>query len=283
MFSNWLRGSRRSLRCDPRPVYLCLFAVLIVLFMPGTGQAEVSVAPRLVELTSKHRSTTLHVINTGDEKQTYRITLRNYAMDGKGQLAPSEMAQGEDRFADKLIRYSPRQVTLNPGEMQMVRVMFRRSTDLQPGEYRSHLMFSRLPKAQSANSEAVSDESKLAIKIDAIFGITIPVIIYHGDLSASAELTDLDLIEMEKGDPALSLQIKRDGNRSLRGNLSASVNGEEVARINNLTVYMSTPSRHVVLPLALKETHKGQTLVIEYRKNNNDGGALMTSSEKIIK
>ena len=53
---------------------------------------------------------------------------------------------------ENYIRYSPRQVRLNPNEKQTIRLMMRRSNSMKEGEYRSHLMFSPIPDPDSTES-----------------------------------------------------------------------------------------------------------------------------------
>ena len=43
--------------------------------------------------------------------------------------------------AADLVRYSPRQVELAPGEVQTVRIQIRKPEGLKDGEYHSHLVF----------------------------------------------------------------------------------------------------------------------------------------------
>ena len=52
----------------------------------------------------------------------------------------TEAAPGE-HFADGMLSWSPRQITLQPGTAQVVRLMVRKPEGLAEGEYRSHLDF----------------------------------------------------------------------------------------------------------------------------------------------
>ena len=92
-----------------------------------------------------------------------------------------------------LIRYSPRQVTLEPRVAQTVRVQLRLPADLPPGEYRSHLLFRAVPSAEAA-PPTTSPAAELSIQLTAIYGISIPVIVRHGETSVTTTLSELDLV-----------------------------------------------------------------------------------------
>ena len=177
-------------------------------------------------------------------------------MEADGNLVPTEQPAAEEGFAGELIRYAPRQITLDPGVTQTVRVMFRRRPGMKEGEYRSHLLFQQVPEA-TALSGGEAGGSGLSLQIQAIFGVSIPVLVRHGELQASGRLTDAKAVRLQDGRQGLSLKVERAGNKSLRGNLIAKLGEREVGRINNLAVYLSTPSRSVVMALA---TEPGESL-----------------------
>jgi P pilus assembly chaperone PapD len=266
-------------------VFLCLIVICLTsVLCPQKAESAggLRVAPTLVELDNRQKTQTLHVINGGSETHTYRISLVNYRMDENGGMHETDKPFGQDLFADKLIRFSPRQVTLEPGESQTVRVLYRRSANMAKGEYRSHLLFRQLPKSKPLSSDQ-GDTSKLKINISAIFGISIPVIIRHGELSAKGEITDLALGMSKDGQPELSMHINRSGNRTLRGNLVVTADNEPVGRINNLAVYLSTPYRRIVLPLTFSESLIGKKIVVEYSEVKKEGGHEIAQYETVFR
>ena len=107
-------------------------------------------------------------------------------MTENGSLEEADEAKPGEQFADKLIRYSPRQITLEPGRTQTVRLLVRKPRDLAPGEYRSHLLFQSVPPADfgtSVEAEGV-EEGTISVQMIPTFAISIPIIIRHGDVSA---------------------------------------------------------------------------------------------------
>lgn len=237
------------------------------------------VTPQLVELDSKTRSQVLTLANRGNEAETYRISIVNYRMDDKGELHLVDTPPEGESFAAALFRYAPRQVTLEPGQPQTVRILYRRPAQLGEGEYRSHLLFQQVPKA-TADSATAAAGGGLSLQIQTVFGITIPVIVRHGALQSASALSELRAVELGGGTPGVALRIARSGNQSLRGDLVATHGGAEVGRLNNVAVYLSTPHRDVVLPLEASALPRGGgELRIEYRERPGKGGAVLAEGQ----
>lgn len=241
------------------------------------------ISPQLVELDNRQRSKVLTLANRGDETQTYRISVINYRMDPDGSLHPVDTPSLGEGFASGLFRYAPRQITLEPGKPQTVRILYRRPANLGEGEYRSHLLFQQVPKAKPATAEPLTGAG-LSIRIDPIFGLTVPVIVRHGKLESDGELTDLNMTEVNGG-AGISLRIARSGSKSLRGDLVASVDGQKIGRLNNVAVYLSTPYREIILPLTPEDTPlvAGRKVVVEYRPRGDDTSPAIASGSVVLR
>ncbi|USG59745.1 DUF916 domain-containing protein [Sneathiella marina] len=270
----------------PWPALQWGVALFLAVSAPYSAEAagELMVVPTLVELDNRERSQSLRIINGSTETQTYRISLGNDRMNENGEITESLEATGEDKFASEMLRYSPRQVTLKPGEVQMVRISFRRSANLAKGEYRSRLYFRVLPKSQPIASKSAksAENSEFSVNISTQFGLSVPVFVHQGKLTATGEITNLELTEINEGEPGISLQIERFGDRSLRGDLVVKADGVVVAQANNVAVYPSVPYRRVQLALPTDESLKGKNVVVEYHKTKEDGGSLIASSETVF-
>lgn len=267
--------------CAPRRLPQAItFAFAVILAAsslpaaPARAAGGLVVTPQLVELDSRNRSQVLTLANRGDQTETYRISIVNYRMDEEGNLHPTEQPAEGEGFAGALFRYAPRQITLEPGRPQTVRILYRRPANLQEGEYRSHLLFQQVPSAEPTAAEG-SDGSGLSIQIRTIFGITVPVIIRHGTLQAEGDFKQLESVRLDDGSPAIKLRIARSGGKSLRGDIVARVGDEEVGRLNNVAVYLSTPHRDVFLPLDPESLARvsGREVMVEYRERQESGGA----------
>lgn len=268
---------------------LLFFGVSSEVFGPSSAQAQgagdLVVAPTRVVLEGRTRSEQLALVNKGSVSATYRITLINMRMGVDGSMIEiSEPAEGE-AFANRLVRYSPRQVTLAPGASQAVRLIARKPKNLAPGEYRSHMMFRSVPQVQTQSIENAANEGSSATLIP-VFGIAIPVIIRHGELDYAVELSDTSLISPAKeGDlPRLKFDLNRTGNRSAFGDLTASVmsGGDEVVlgQIRRLAVYTPNASRTVEMVLRVPKGVKlaGNNLKLTYKTIPDEGARLLSET-----
>ena len=257
------------------------FALPLIVTAMTLGPAPVRAAgglvvtPTLVEFGPRDRYASLTLVNQGDETQTYRISLVNRRMLPNGQFEPTEEPAAGEGFAAPFIRYAPRQVTLEPRQPQTVRVMLRLPKDLKDGEYRSHILFEQLPRAEEKSATG-GDTNGLKINVEARFGMSIPVILRQGELTASASIGDVTPTTLANGKQGLALTINRQGNESVRGDLLVMDGNEEVGLIRNLAIYLSTPERTVNLPLS-RPAETARELTVEYRQRQKDGGALIAS------
>ena len=177
-----------------------------------------------------------------------------------GELTERTREPGEITAAD-LVRYSPHQVDLGPGEAQTVRIQLRKPEALPDGEYRSHLVFAGVPPALPPPAPGDASETGLAITIRPVYGISIPVIVRHGATAGAVTLAELKFRTSadDPDTPELDLNLVRKGNRSLMGDLEVSVasgtalkQGTVVARARGLAVYSTLPARTVALLLSEK-------------------------------
>ena len=270
-------------------------AALLLLFLWGhqSAVAGLMLYPTRIVLESKARSAQVELINNGDKAETYRIGIFNRRMTETGDIVAADKAQAGELFADDLLRYSPRQVTLQPGKSQTVRIMVRKPAGLATGEYRSHLQFDRVADAAgAANLEnlAKPEKGEVAIVLEALVGASIPVIVRHGETRVTTTLTDLTLAPAPGKDKALlSFTINRAGTRSVYGDLVATftpAGGKplEVAKVTGVAVYVPNARRLSRLPLQLPAgmaLQKG-TLTLRYHDRPEAGGKVMAEAKLVI-
>ncbi len=263
--------------------YITTFIILLTSLSFDIAYAQSSpgdlmVAPTRAVFEGRNRSEVINLVNRGQKEATYRISFKNMTMNEKGKYEDiTEPVRGE-KFADKLVRYSPRQITLKPGESQTVRLIVRKPKDLEAGEYRSHLLFRALPPENTGDS--IEDENlkegEIAIKLVPIFGISIPVIIRHGITNYSATISDIDLIK-EKDDNFLSFDINRKGNMSVSGNIEIvynTTNGKKhiISKERRATVLYPYPKKSNKIKLQLPDgvvLNKGKITVKYYSEKDN--------------
>lgn len=254
---------------------------LLILLPPRPAWADLILAPTRIVFEKNQRAAQLDLINNGAETATYRISLVNRRMSETGEISAIDGPAPGEHFADALLRFSPRQVTLAPGVGQVVRIMLRKPADLAPGEYRSHLVFQRIADTKDKAGAQAQDApagKELEIKLTALIGASIPVIVRHGETAATVTLANLKLEKPAANHPpVLSLELRRGGNRSVYGDLvvtlAPSGRAEQVvARANGVAVYTPNPMRRARIALQLPAGAVAGTLRVVFQARPEDGG-----------
>lgn len=239
--------------------------------------AELLVAPTRVVLTPSERTAELVLVNKGTERAAFRLALENRRMRADGALeAAPEAAPGERPASDKL-RFSPRQLVLEPGARQVVRIVADSPAALEPGEYRSHLRLMSAPVSAGTTTAATpEDDRTLSIELIAIRSITVPVILRVGKLDASVAVETAAL--SREAANQLVIRLQRQGARSTYGDISLTVEGEKEPAwlVRGVAVYTPNTARDVILPLPaeVKARLAGRKVRIAYVSTDSAEPAL---------
>jgi P pilus assembly chaperone PapD len=257
------------------------FAAIAALLAAAPAAAELLVAPTRIILTPATRAAELVLVNKGTETAAFRLALENRRMRDDGALeAAADIRPGEQFASDKL-RFSPRQLVLEPGARQVVRVVADSPAALAPGEYRSHLRLMSAPVSagKASTADAPARDNSLSIELIAIRSITVPVILRVGSLDASVTV---DAAALSRGaDNQLIVKLTRQGTRSTYGDISLTVEGEKEPTwlVRGVAVYTPNTARDVILPLpaAVKTRLSGKRVRIAYVSTDSAEPALAGS------
>ena len=277
-------------RLRSRLAVVCFLATLV--FWPGhpVFAQGLVVAPTRVVFEGRTRSVTISLLNSGAEAAIYRISIINMRMTETGQFKQLEKdvpAVGGEKFAGRLFRYAPRQVELAGGQSQVIRILLRKPPNLEDGEYRSHMLVQMIPKEGAGRSvEARTSSEGITVRLTAIPGVALPIIVRHGETSATASLSDMHLTNAGKtGEKrVVAFRINRTGNRSVFGDLTATyyppgkTKGLVVSRVNKLAVYSPNATRSVAMGLVMPEgvtLKSGGRIAIVFRTPAKAGDELI--------
>jgi P pilus assembly chaperone PapD len=260
---------------------------LLMLLASSQAIAQVMIYPTRIVFEGNQRAAQVELLNNGTESATYRISLVNRRMSETGAFSDINTPLPGEQFADDLLRYSPRQVTLAPGASQTVRVMVRKPAGLAVGEYRSHLLFSRQPEAKGKHSIETRNtaDDTIGISLKALVSMSIPVIVRHGNTSADVSLTHLELQQPAGKAPVMAFWMERRGNQSVYGDLAVSFaprggTAQIIGRANGVAVYTPNPVRRagIALDPPANTALRNGTLRITYREQAEDGGKQMAET-----
>lgn len=267
------------------PALMALGMALAMPAAPALAQGDLLVAPTRVILDGR-RGTEVILSNIGSEEATYRVELELRRMTPEGGLLDIEPEEANDveRAALDMIRYAPRRITLPPGQPQAVRLSARPGPELPDGEYRAHMAFRAIPKPVKL-TEQEEQETGVKLKLVPVYGVTIPIIIRHGQITATAGLQQ-PRIEREGDRSEIHLTISRQGQASTYGDIQIlrQGSGEVLYSARGLAVYAEVPSREFNLPVADADLAKlSGPIRIEYREAAAAGGGLIAALDTVLR
>ena len=270
-------------RLRARP-WICAAALLLA---APAANADLMLFPTRIVFEKNQRAAQLELINQGKTPETYRLSLVNRRMSETGEFAPADTPAPGEQFADEMVRFSPRQVTIAPGSSQTVRMLLRKPENLAAGEYRSHLQIDRVADPVGSGSiEAAPDNGgNIGVTLTALVGASIPVIVRQGETGATVALTQLALVPAGAEPASIAFEIDRSGNRSVYGDLIVTFIPKsgapiEVARAGGVAVYVPNALRRARMPLRTPEGTmlSGGTLRLSFRERADAGGKLLAEA-----
>lgn len=255
--------STRSERFRSCFAYFFLFAFTFLLSL--NCFATLLVTPSRVVFEDRVRTSQVTLVNKGTETNTYRISFIRQNMTEDGRFVAVKKDE-EGMYSDTMVRFSPRQIVLEPGQSQIVRLMLRKPRGLADGEYRSHMLLQALPKTTKSDiSKAVKENAdEISVEITTIVGVSIPVIVRNGKLSTEVSLTNASYVK--NPDPEqkshIVLDINRSGTKSTYGDFRVTYideNGqaEIVGNVKGVAVYTPNKLRRFEIPVNTPASNKG--------------------------
>lgn len=221
----------------------------------ASADAGFAISPTRIVFENGKRNAQVTLVDRGSSSGTYRVSLVRMRMTEGGAIQEVDAAAPGERFADTLVRFSPRQIELHPNVAATIRLQLQAPADLPDGEYRSHLVIRAVP-TPAAPGDAATGVSGVHIQLTPVYGVAIPVIVRRGATRAELAIRDLDLATRDGAPQQLRLALVRSGSRSVYGDLvvayvPASGRPREVGVMRGLAVYTPNTVRRVEVPLDL--------------------------------
>jgi len=288
-----------------------ILAVSLAALCLGSGAAcaqsgaDLSLSPKRIVFGAADRAATLYIFNRGTEAATYGLALADQVMTADGRIRPAAELSGVPEAADALARlksaealisFSPRRVTLQPGQSQTVRLRVLRPAELPAGEYRTHLSISAVPPEDlglTAERAAKPDQGELSVKVVTLFSLAIPVVVRQGpaQVAAAIEKVELQWREAPDGDPSkraaiLAMDMVRSGESSLYGDievhtLKGGKAGDVVGGLRGLGVYAEIDRRRVMVPLTAS-LKSGDSVQVIFKDDDTRPGTTLATANYTI-
>ena len=209
---------------------------------------DLVVTPTRVLLDDKSRSGDITLVNRSSQTVRYRLSLIDMQMSEDGMLI---RGPNNDNSAAGILRLSPREIVLEPGVSQRIKIAAFFPNGMADRELRSHLQFEPI---SAPRSRPVDPGNAFRLSLDVRSIVTIPVIVQHGRLFAESSITNPQLLTDAMG-TELRFKLERNGTRSIRGDVDVVFNPEKGGRkvvlghIDGLPVYYPNADRIVSMRL----------------------------------
>ncbi len=230
---------------------LLAFTGWAFLLCPMIAHAKIMFMPPRAIFQDRQRAADILVVNTNDKTSTFRLGwIHQYQTEDNGRYVQEEKSRDPNYDVSKMVLFSPKQVTLEPGGRQRIRLSVRRPADLPEGEYHAHL------KLQSLNAADIPDvgapptapnQAKMAVGMNVSFAV--PVIVRQGAYKAAVTLSDPVFVPAEQGrPPKLRVTLNRSGTHGTTGSLKifwTPPGGQEkqVGLANNVNIFTELTKR----------------------------------------
>jgi len=228
-----------------KDTFLHILLSLCIIFgfiQPAT--AMIDIVPQKIVMEARDRNADFTILNLYNKTGTFRVELLSYRQDENGIYQKLESPLNSDFDPNNIVRFSPRQFTLEPGAKQKVRLLIRKPGNLPDGEYRFHVKTSRF----ASDEERKENQGSVSIVMNT--GIVIPVVVRHGKTFSDAKITQAN---MTQSGNEMVIDVEREGSASTIGQLNIyEINGikeEKIGTISNANIFEEITQRRFKVPL----------------------------------
>lgn len=261
-----------------RPFFFALFipVLMVLLVFPLTGakaQGNLVIIPRRVVFEGTTKTQDITLANGGTDTAKYVVSIVQMRMKEDGSFEQITAPDPGQNFADQYLRFYPRTVTLAPRESQMVKMQLVKAEKLEAGEYRSHIYFRAVPNTKPLGANEALQDTTFSATLNAVFGITIPVIIRVGESTGKVNLSDVSFVKVNDTLSKCKMTFNRTGNTSTFGDIVINYTSPQgkviqVAAVNGLAVYTPNSVRRFDCKLDNipgVDYHKGKLHIVYYK------------------
>ncbi len=240
------------------------------------SQGNLLITPTRILIDKSNQTEQISLRNTGSDSAIYSISFVNKLMTEEGGFVLVEKSDTSKLFSETYVRVFPRKVKLAPNESQTIKVQYKKQIDMIDGEYRSHLYFRDEKKNDPRKNDVkISDSTSIGLNIIPVFGITIPVIIRVGKLSATLRISDISIEKDDSGVPKVKMTLNRTGNCSVYGTITVNYTEPggkpvEIGKVNGVGVYTEILKRHFTLRLPKEIKLNNGTITVAFINPDNN-------------
>lgn len=261
----------------------------LLIWFSTSAHSNMLISPTRVLMDGENSSATMKLRNTSSGSRTYRLVWEDKRANEDGSY--SKIPEGEQWLSAKeMVRFSPRQITVGPGENQTIRFSWRPSADLPVGEYRSHLLLQVIPDISEPSStlETPADENGVGVQVFMQMSFSIPVVVRHNTDVPQVSIAGVKPVPLNNGKKmGLELTFNRSGNASSFGKVSIEMQRDSnspvelIGEHRELAIFQEISERKITVPLRDPSIPGNAIIRIAYDGLNEYDGILW--DEKVIR
>jgi len=205
--------------CGKKPIFppILVYLLLSLCLSDSTAAdgAGLFISANELIFDRNTRSHSLHITNRGNRTGVYTMSWIDHTMTEEGRLLAWKEPSQSPWSLQPYIRFSPRRVTLRPGESQRIRIALKSNrSEFEGGELFSHLRVLTLNNNLEATTSPNKNTAEVSpgIEIKTRSAINIPVVWRKTSAQPKATITLNSRTNM-----SLTLNIRRIGQVSNRG------------------------------------------------------------------
>lgn len=239
-----------------------MLITLFIMFATLNANASINLSAYRVYMDDKQPRTEMMIINNESVPQECTTSIRHhkYTEGGSFEVLPDGVVP--DWSALNLMRYSPKNFTIAPKTMQVIKFVKRRRLNSSDGEFLAILSLVCSGRQNTSNLANSNQPVSIAPRLRH----NLPIVIRNGELSAEITFRNV-LVEEE----VVTFELARDGERSVYGviNLVDVEKNELIDSVKNVSIYPGSSFK------SFKLLHKNVSkLQLQFVENPEFGGQL---------
>lgn len=257
---------------------LKLLISILTLSFCSSLLADLMISPTRVVLGDRNRSAKVTLINSSNLSRSYRIEwTQKVALPNGSYRELTENEKQQYSGLERIVRISPKQVTIPAGQSQSIKLLLRKKGKLSEGEYRSHLKFVALPV-----QKAPAAQGQMSLNINLLLSYSIPVMYRNGTVSVQPAIQNVSITtKKETGQTFVKVRLAHKDKYSATGRLVAywtPKNGarRKVGLLNGFNFYPETPVTNAELYWKDFKLEAG-ILEVRYEGQQEFAGRLLAS------
>lgn len=186
----------------------CVLMVTVLYSAKTYASKVLFFTPTRVLLDDQKKVEVMNITNLSEITRAYKISFQDQVMTHEGYTTSVD---NFEYSAKRMLRFVPRDFTLEPGERQTIRIMSRLRPDTAEGEYHTHVRF--LEDVSQRDKLNPKPEGQASISAPLAYEALIPAIISHGNVRNNIGLKDAEISKnTETGKYDVNLILTREGN-----------------------------------------------------------------------